>query len=211
MTISTADPIEAMKRKILNDAEERAQRIISEAKKEAKETIKQVKDEMKNVEETEKREIRERIEESKRKRMAEEKTEHLRRIQSYKTEIIGSVFEKALQRLKEYSETKQYRKCLRKLVIEAGISIGGGDLIVSVNARDRKIIDKQFLKQITEKIEEKTNTKTSLQMAKEPLKSLGGAIISKAKESATVDNTYEERLNRKKKRISGELENLLFR
>jgi vacuolar-type H+-ATPase subunit E/Vma4 len=197
--------------KILNDAEERAQRIISEAKKEAEETIKQVKDEIKNVEETEKREIKERIEENKRKRMAEEKTEHLRRIQSYKTEIVDSVFYKALQRLKEYSKTKQYEKCLRNLIIEAGVSLGGGDLMVSVNTGDRKIIEKQFLKQIAEKIEEKTNTETSLQMAKEPLKSLGGTIISKAKESATVDNTFEERLNRKKKRISGELDNLLFR
>jgi vacuolar-type H+-ATPase subunit E/Vma4 len=211
MTTSTSDPIEAMKTKILRDAEEKAQKIILEAKKEAKKTSEQAKNEIKKVEETEKREIKERIEESKRKRMAEEKTEHLRRLQSYKTEIIDSVFDKALQRLKEYSETKQYKKSLKKLIIEAGISIGGGDLMVSVNDRDQKNVSKRFLTQTAKKIEEKTNTKTHLQLAKEPLNSLGGAVISKAKESATVDNTFEERLNRKKKQISGELENILFR
>ncbi|HDQ05481.1 MAG TPA: hypothetical protein ENN36_02010 [Candidatus Bathyarchaeota archaeon] len=208
--MATSDPIEAMKTKILRDAEEKAQKIVLEAKKEAKKTNEQVKVEIKKLEETEKREIKERIEESKRKRMAEEKTEHLRRLQSYKKEIIDSVFDKALQRLKEYSETKQYKKSLKKIIIEAGISIGGGDLIVAVNDRDQKIL-RRFLKQTAEQIEEKTNTKTQLQLAKEPLNSLGGAIISKAKESATVNNTFEERLNRKKKQISGELENILFR
>jgi V/A-type H+-transporting ATPase subunit E len=211
MTTSTFDPIETMKSKILKDAEEQAQKIISEARKEAQMTIEQVKNEMEKSEETEKREIKERIEERKRTRMAEEKTEHLRRLQSYKTEIIDIVFDKALQRLKEYSETKQYKKSLKKLIIEAGISIGGGELIISVNDRDRKIISKKFLEQTAEKIEEKTNTETNLQLAKESLNSLGGAIISKAKESATVVNTLEERLNRKRKQISGELENILFR
>jgi V/A-type H+-transporting ATPase subunit E len=211
MSTSTSDPIEAMKTKILRDAEDNAKKIISEAKKEAKKTSEQVKDEIKKVEETEKREIKERIEESKRKRIAEEKTEHIRRLQSYKTEIIESVFDKALQRLKEYSETKRYKQSLKRLIIEAGISIGGGDLIVSVNNRDRKTMNKRFLKQTAEKIKDKTNTETDLQLAKEPLNSLGGPVISKSKESATVDNTFEERLNRKKKQISGELENILFR
>lgn len=211
MATSTSDPIEAMKTKILRDAADSAKKIISEAKKEAKKTSEEVKDEMKKVEETEKREIKERIEESKRKRIAEEKTEHIRRLQSYKTDIIESVFDKALQRLKEYSETKQYKQSLKRLIIEAGISIGGGDLIVSVNGRDRKNSSKRFLKQTAKKIEEKTGTETHLQLAKEPLNSLGGAVISKAKESATVDNTFGERLNRKKKQVSGELENILFR
>lgn len=205
------DPIEAMKTKILRDAEDKAQRIISEAEKEAEGMIEQVQGEMEEIEESENKAIKERVEESRRKRVAEEKTEHVRRIQAYKTEIIDSVFGKALQRLKEYSETDRYKEELKELIIEAGISIGGGELVVSVNDRDRQLINQQFLKETAEKIAEKTGTETHLELSDEFVNSLGGAIISKVRESATVDNTFEERLNRKKKQISGELENILFR
>jgi len=211
MATSTSDHIEDMRTKILKDAEDRAQKIISEAEKEAEETIEQVKDEMEKVEETENREMKERFEESKRRRTAEEKTEHLRLIRSYKTEIIDSVFDRTLQRLREYVETRQYKEKVKKLIIEAGISIGGGDLVVSLNDRDRELINQKFLKKTADKIQEKRNTETHLELSDEILNNLGGAIISKAKESASVDNTLEERMKRKKEQIRGDLENILFR
>lgn len=205
------DHIKSMETRILRDAEEKAQKIIAEAEKEAENMISQVQGEMEELEQTENKAIKERVEESKRKILAEQKTEHIRRIQAYKTEIIDSVFDKTLQKLKEYIETERYNEELKKLVVEAGICIGGGELEISVNDRDRQIIDQKFLKEIAENITEQTEIKTHLKLTNESVNSLGGALVSKIGENATVDNTFEERLNRKRKKISGELENILFR
>jgi len=209
--MSNSEPIETMRNKILRDAEEESQRIISEAEGTAAERIEQIKVDLKKKEVKEINDIKETIEQGNRERLAEERTEQHRRMQSYKSKIRDNVFNQALLRLREYCETIQYRETLKNIIIESGTALGGGNLIITVNKRNKNILDKEFTKNAAEQIRERTNSEVDLILDKQHLKSAGGAMVSKSDGSAKIDNSVEERLNRLKERVNRELDNILFR
>ena len=123
-------------------------------------------------------------------------------------EIIENVFEKAKDRLSKLREEEVYEETLRSLIINAGKTVGGGELEVSVLEGDKKrITDKE---NISKKIEKETDKKTSIEI-KEGLKNgMGGALVSRKDGRVACDNTLKTRLERKKDELRTQIAEKLF-
>lgn len=209
--MSTTEGVEAIRRKLLRDAEEEARRIVLEAEKRASEIVEEAKRGVEIKIESEYKSRADSFEQTKRERIAEERLEYNRRLQTYRSELLDSVFDEALKRLHSYCESDRYLETLKGFIVEAGVALGGGNLVVALNERDLKLVDERHLMEISKEIEKRADTKTSLKLSDTLIKSIGGAIISKADGSVTINNTMEERLKRFRERSRSEVETILFR
>ncbi len=124
-------------------------------------------------------------------------------------EVIESAFEKANAELKDISSsnTDEYVGALIKMIKEAAIEIGGGDLTVHVKEEDKsKITD---INAIANDIKSKTDKDTSLEFG-ESIDAIGGAVIKTKNGEIEVNNTIEARMLRYKKALRSEVAKILF-
>ncbi|MEA4956115.1 V-type proton ATPase subunit E [bioreactor metagenome] len=124
-------------------------------------------------------------------------------------EVIESAFEKANAELKDISSsnTDEYVDALIKMIKEAAIEIGGGDLTVHVKEEDKsKITD---INAIANDIKSKTDKDTSLEFG-ESIDAIGGAVIKTKNGEIEVNNTIEARMLRYKKALRSEVAKILF-
>jgi len=125
-------------------------------------------------------------------------------------EIIESAFKRAEEELQKIASTssEEYKESLRKIIEEASIEIGGGDLVLSVKEEDIAKI-KNSIPAMENTIEGKTNTKTTLEIG-ESIKTIGGAIVKTKNGDVEVNNTIEARIQRYKKVLRSEVAKVLF-
>lgn len=208
--MEVSESTEAIRRKLLSDAEEKAQRIKADAKEKITEIQKAAKERAEAIKEAELERMKEHVESTQRQDIAEKKVEHHRRIQTMRSELIDDVFDKAEEKLRDYVDKSAYQDTLRRLMLEAGESLGGGNLVVKLNARDQEKMSTSDLENLAEEIQDRTDTETEIALDKKAIKTIGGAIVSSAERKATVDNTFEARLERMKEQAKPELETILF-
>jgi V/A-type H+-transporting ATPase subunit E len=202
---------EAIRRKILDDAEKEAQRIIEKARINAAEIINASEERAKEIRETEIEERKKRIEETSIRRIAETKVDHHRRIQTLKSGLIDDVFNKIIEYLRRYVEKPSYQETLNSLIIEGGSTLGGGKLVIRLNGTDKKKVSQKTLKQLSQEIEKITQIETKIVLDENPVETIGGVVVSTADQKAIIDNTFEVRLERVKEEAQTELETLLFK
>lgn len=126
-------------------------------------------------------------------------------------ELIESAFKRAEKELKKIAATDegQYKESLKKIIEEASIEIGGGDLVLLLKEDDVAKI-KGAIKAIEKDIGEKTGTKTTLEIG-ENINTIGGAIVKTKNGEIEVNNTIEARMLRFKKVLRSEVAKVLFR
>lgn len=127
-----------------------------------------------------------------------------------KEEVIEAAFSKAFDELSQIASSgdEQYIRALAGMIKEAGIEIGGGELIVKVKESDASTISSKF-SSIIQDIKTYTNTETTLTLG-EPVDIIGGAIVSTVNGDIEVNNTIESRLDRNKKILRSEVASVLF-
>jgi len=202
---------EAIRRKILDDAEKEAQRTIEKAKSNASEIMSASEERAKEIRETEIEERKKQIEETNRQRIAEARVDHHRRLQTLKAGLIEEVFDKVIERLRIRVGTPNYLDTLNSLIIDGGSTLGGGKLVIRLNETDKKKVSQKALKQLSQEIEKRTQTETKIVLDKNLVKTIGGVVVSTADQRASIDNTFETRLERIKEETQTELETLLFK
>ena len=125
-------------------------------------------------------------------------------------QLIEESFEKAKADLNEIasSSSDEYKNSLTKIIKEAAIEVGGGDLLVSVKADD---VDKAkaSLPLITKEVSDVTGVQTSLSFG-DSINTIGGAIVKTKNGEIEVNNTIESRLERFKKSLRSEVAKVLF-
>ncbi|HOI40696.1 MAG TPA: V-type proton ATPase subunit E [Methanobacterium sp.] len=126
-------------------------------------------------------------------------------------EIIEEAFQKAEEKLKEIasSDASEYKTSLEKVITEAGVEIGGGDLVIFVKESDITKI-KGSLPSIENSISGKTNTPTKLEIG-ENINTIGGVIVKTKNGEIEVNNTIEARMLRFKKSLRSEVARILFK
>jgi V/A-type H+-transporting ATPase subunit E len=208
--VEVSESTQTIRKKLLSDAEEEAQK----KKAEAEETIEEIrtaaKERAEAIKEAELERMKEHVESTRRQDIAEKKVEHHRRIQTVKSQLIDDVFDKARDKLQDYVGKSAYEHTLRKLILEAGESLGGGNLLVRLNATDQKRTSKADLESLATELQDRTDTETRIILDENAIQTIGGAIVTLADQKATVDNTFEARLERMKEQAKAELETILF-
>ncbi len=187
--------IEEIKRK----ADEEIKRIIENAKREAENIINRAERELERRVEAKISQETSSLEEEDKRRVAEARLEARRMILEVKEKAISSVFEKLKSQLREFTRTQDYVEVLSKLVCEAGIALGGGELIVEVN-EDHKNLNINW-DEVARTIEEKTGKPTKISVSYTHVSDIGGAIVRTADGRFTFDNTFEGRIDRMQKTL----------
>ena len=126
-------------------------------------------------------------------------------------ELIESAFKRAEEELTKIASTDdaQYKESLKKIIEEAAIDIGGGELVLSLKEGDVAKI-KGAISALEKDIAEKTGTKTTLEIG-ENINTIGGAIVKTKNGEIEVNNTIEARMLRFKKVLRSEVAKVLFR
>lgn len=127
-----------------------------------------------------------------------------------KEDVIEAAFNKALDELsqKASSSDAQYTSSLTTMIKEAGIEIGGGDLIVKVKESDASTVSSK-LSTIANDIKMTTGVNTNLTLG-DSIDVIGGAVLATANGDIEVNNTIESRLERNKKILRSEVASVLF-
>jgi V/A-type H+-transporting ATPase subunit E len=125
-------------------------------------------------------------------------------------EMIEEAFNKAEEKLTEIasSDAAEYKTSLQKMITEAGVEIGGGDLVVLVKESDVTKV-KDSLPSIEKEITDKINTPTKLEMG-ENIPTIGGTVLKTKNGEIEVNNTIEARMQRFKKSLRSEVAGILF-
>lgn len=206
-----SESTEAIRTKILSDAEKEANRLTAEAKNKAEEIVNAARERAKEIREGELERRKKHIEETNRQRIAEAKVDYHRRLQTFKSGLIDDTFNKVREKLQKYVEDSAYMETLDYLIIEGATILNGGELSIKLNEADKKRVSKDALKRLSKEIKERTKAETRIVLDEYAVNAIGGAVISTADQKATIDNTLEARLEKIKKEAKTELETILFK
>lgn len=204
------ESLEAMRRKIIQDAEAEALRIITQAAKRADEVLEVARQESSYEEDVDRSRIRDSHQATDRERVSETMSEYTALLSSYKSEILESIYQETLRRVKIHVDSEEYLSTLEGFIMEAGIALGGGELTVWVRQEDSERASSELLARASAEVTKVTGKETRLTLNREPLEALGGAKLAQAESKATVDNTFVGRLKRLKEQRESELENMVF-
>ena len=145
-----------------------------------------------------------------------------------KEEVIDAAFEKATADLTEIASgnDEEYIASLSKMIKEAAIELGGGELIIQLKKEDEDKI-KGKLSEIAEDVKfsfkhgnaggeysvdsiMNSNPEAPTFEIGEPIETIGGAILKTKNGDIEVNNTIEARLLRFKKFLRSEVADVLF-
>ncbi len=199
------DAYSKIKDKILEKARSEAAEIKSEAEKKAEEIMKEAELE-KNRIVSEAREVAQSEGSVERKRtVATSALKWKMKALNDKEEYIQKTFDLAFGELEKMSNSPNYPKTLTALAVDAGVGLGGGDMIAKVRERDLNLINPTAL---ADRISSQTGVKTTIDPIADPKLAQGGVIIQKG--SVWIDNTFDAIFKRKKRDIRTEVAKILF-
>lgn len=196
------DMIQKEVQSILEEAENKKDQIIKENDKEIEEKLYKLEKETEKIIKNEEHKINSLI-----------KLETNRNMLNLKDKLINEVFYKLKEKLKDFTNTKQYMKKLQNLITE-GIEkiininkeieeITNLSLIIGLNQIDKEKISTNWL----ESLENKFNTKLELSS---PIQTIGGVKISTEDGKITIDSTFEEYLSHKNIQTRIKIASILF-
>ena len=126
-------------------------------------------------------------------------------------EVIETAFKNAEEELQKIAEgsSEEYKESLKKIIKEASVEIGGGELVLSTKEEDTAKI-KSSIPTLEKEIEAETGNKTTLEIG-ENARTIGGAVVKTKNGDVEVNNTFEARLSRYKKSLRSEVAKVLFK
>jgi V/A-type H+-transporting ATPase subunit E len=126
-------------------------------------------------------------------------------------EVIEESFKIAEKKLKEIasSGSLEYMESLKRIITEAAIEIGGGELIVLLKKDDVSKI-KNSIDSIKKEVTDKIGVKTELEIG-DNINTIGGVIVKTKNGEIEINNTIETRLLRFKKTLRSEVAKILFK
>jgi vacuolar-type H+-ATPase subunit E/Vma4 len=126
---------------------------------------------------------------------------------SEKERLVTSVLNEVENRLVNLQKSEEYLPVLEKLIIDAGIVLGGGTLEVMLNENDSFLPLK--LNKLEKKIADGTGVKTRLKISKQQIKAVG-VIVKTNDGKIFVDNTFEAILSRRERELRLKIARILF-
>ena len=197
--------------RILNDAKEEAKAIVKEAKKSAKVMLENQRQMALRNAEKEAHYLLRRAENEADIIRGKVTTDVKRRtgwaVLFEKDRLITSVLNEVKSRLVNLQKSEEYLPVLEKLIVDAGIVLGGGTLEVMLNENDSSLPLKP--NKLEKKIADGTGVKTRLKISKQQTKAVG-VIVKTVDGKIFVDNTFEAILSRRERELRLKIARILF-
>jgi len=142
--------------------------------------------------------------------ISEAKMKSRRLLLETREEVIEESFNKATEELNKISHTsnQEYVDSLKKIIEEAALEIGGGDLIIHTKEEDVNKIEK-LIDSIANNVKSVTGNDTKFDFG-QSIDTIGGAILKTKSGEIEVNNTIEARLLRYKKDLRSQVAKILF-
>jgi len=197
--------------RILNDAKEEAKAIVKEAKKSAEVMLENQRQMALRNAEKEAHYLLRRAENEADIIRGKVTTDVKRRtgwaVLFEKDRLITSVLNEVKSRLVNLQKSEEYLPVLEKLIVDAGIVLGGGTLEVMLNENDSSLPLK--LNKLEKKIADGTGVKTRLKISKQQTKAVG-VMVKTVDGKIFVDNTFEAILSRRERELRLKIARILF-
>jgi V/A-type H+-transporting ATPase subunit E len=202
--VSIKDGLLAITSEVLGDVQKEAQAIISIAENEAKETLKKSKEQAYQNYQTIMNQAKTKAESERRKIASVAEVEMRNCLLQTKEDLVDAAFLKALDKLKEFTATKEYHDYLLRLVEQASKLIDRGNLVVQVNARDKAWLTQDVLTRLSEKLH------CELTLSGQTEEFIGGCKILTVDSKITYDGTIDNRLQELRPTLRVEVARILF-
>jgi V/A-type H+-transporting ATPase subunit E len=195
---------------ILSEAQVKADKIIQEAESQIK-SFQEI--ESKNVELEKKKIIDDANKQSimRHQQIISEAKMKARKLElETREEVIEESFNKATEQLKKIASSSdiEYIDSLVKVIKEAAVEIGGGNIIIHTKSEDKTKIESR-INDIATAVKTETGKDTSFQFG-DSIQTIGGAILKTKNGEVEINNTIESRLLRYKKFLRFEVAKILF-
>jgi V/A-type H+-transporting ATPase subunit E len=192
---------------ILSIAREKAQSIISKAQEDADRILNEAKSnflreasELIKTAETEAEAIR-------RRQISEARHALKLREQEEKNKILNEVLDQTRKRASEITvDENRYLQYLTKLSVDGIQEIGLENVVLHLNAGDAK----RFGEKLNREISRQMQKPGKVDLAREPIETAGGVIISNNDDTIRIVNTFEQRYEALEARLLIEAGKLLF-
>ncbi len=193
---------------ILQDAKEQAKNILFEAKQEVAKILDQARSEQERIFQAKQIELEKEEEQKAQRELSKLRIKNKIKINNVKDQLLNEIFTKSLKRIQEWKDKKseEYRSALNHQIIQGGISLEGGELMVKLAPEDVTLID---IKNLESEITNICGINTTIKISAPGSDAVdGGSIISKG--FLAVRNTIKARVDRKENVLRDEVHRILF-
>ncbi len=121
-----------------------------------------------------------------------------------KEQLVNDTFDKALQQLIAFTKTEEYHDYLVDLIRETATKLNSKNVILRLNAEDKRRLTKKDLTRISEKLG------VQLKLSETAEDCIGGCRLQTPDKKVLYDNTIENRLQQLKPYLRVEVARILF-
>jgi len=190
-----ASGLELIQKRITEKAKAEAARIVREAMKEKESTLASARQEgeklASDILASAKAEAEIRYEE----KLGSIRTELRRRLLTKREELIDQAWERAVEKLRSYVKSEEYRSHLKELVIETAKLVEGDSFKVYANSADTSFIEASR-PEIERALREEGDIKRMI--LGDSVDCIGGVRVSDPEGSVVLDRTYDSKIRRLK-------------
>jgi len=189
---------------VLADVLKEAEEIIQTAENEAKQTLNAAKHEADKTFLEKVNEAQSKADVEKRKIASLTEVETRNRILHTKEELVDAAFQSAIAKLRDFTDTQQYRDFLVRTIQSLATKIGAKTLIIEVNTRDKTWLNQNTLNSISKKLD------LELKLSDKTGTFIGGVKFSTEDNKVSYDGTIDNRLDQLKPVLRVEAAKILF-
>ena len=131
------------------------------------------------------------------------------KITRFRDELVEGFIQKATEKIKSLTGTKEYTDSLEKTIIEAALTLKQSNLLLYCRKEDKDILSKQFLDKISAKLKKENSLDVKFDLSSNFINCMGGVLIETVDGKISIDNTYEKRIERSLVDLKRELSLLL--
>ena len=195
--------VAAIANEVISDVQKEAEAAIAAAENEAKETLRAAKEQADRVYREILVEANRKAETEKRKIASVTEVELRNRLLQVKEDLVDEAFQKAIVKLKEFTQTPDYPPYLLKLVEDIAGQMDQASLEVEVNAKDQALTANAL-----KKISQKTGVK--LKLSQSTPSYIGGCKVQSEDGRIIYDGTLDNRLAMLKPELRAKIAKSLF-
>ncbi len=202
--MSTKTGVAAIADEVIGDVQKEAEATLLAAENQAKETLRIAKEQADQTYRTILSEAKVKAETEKRKIASVTEVDIRNHLLQTKEKLVNEAFEKALQKLKEFVKTEQYKTYLVKSIEEIAKKMDQKALVIEVNSKDNGWLTLDMLKTATKKLG------VEFQFSEQTEKYIGGCKVQTVDGKIVFDGTLDSRLADLKPKLRTEIAKQLF-
>ena len=202
--------VDALKEKILKQAQEQAANTLDKAKRASERDLVYAREEAEEIRSQHRAKIHPMAKIEGRKSLMDAEMDARRKLLEKKEELVFRIFAEAESKLEELRGSQAYMDVISKL-IEEGVTSISGDVIVEFGEKDKDVLTPDAISSIESHLRKSLGRDFQLQFQCVGDKISSGVIIKSKDKRVIVDNSLSNRLRRLEEERRGEVSEILLK